>query len=39
MNPRIYQTTVKEFKKDKSGNLTKLVLVKLEAKKMRKQAD
>lgn len=32
-DPRIYQTTVKEFKKDKSGNLTKLVLVKLEAKK------
>ena len=31
-DPRIYQTTVKEFKKDKSGNLTKLVLVKLEAK-------
>ena len=32
-DPRVYQTTVKEFVKDKDGNLTKLVLVKLEAKK------
>lgn len=30
-DPRVYQTTVKEFKKDKGGNLEKLVLVKLEA--------
>ena len=30
-DPRVYQTTVKEFKKDKDGNLEKLVLVKLEA--------
>lgn len=32
-DPRIYQTTVKEFIKDKSGNLTKLKCVKLESKK------
>ena len=32
-DPRVYQTTVKEFVKDKAGNLKKLVLVKLEAKK------
>ncbi len=32
-DPRIYQTTVKEFKKDKNGNLNKLVTVKLEGKK------
>ncbi len=32
-DPRVYQTTVKEFVKDKNGNLTKLILVKLEAKK------
>ena len=32
-DPRVYQTTVKEFKKDKNGNLKELVLVKLEAKK------
>ena len=32
-DPRVYQTTVKEFVKDKKGNLTKLILVKLEAKK------
>ncbi len=30
-DPRVYQTTVKEFVKDKDGNLCKLVLVKLEA--------
>ena len=30
-DPRIYQTTVKEFVKDKAGNLIKLILVKLEA--------
>ena len=32
-DPRVYQTTVKEFLKDKEGNLCKLILVKLEAKK------
>lgn len=32
-DPRVYQTTVKEFVKDKKGNLKELVLVKLEAKK------
>ena len=32
-DPRVYQTTVKEFKKDKNGNLEKVVLVKLESKK------
>ena len=32
-DPRVYQTTVKEFIKDKSGNLTKVKLVKLESKK------
>lgn len=32
-DPRIYQTTVKEFIKDGKGNLKKAVLVKLEAKK------
>ena len=32
-DPRVYQTTVKEFVKDKDGNLCKLILVKLEAKK------
>ena len=31
-DPRIYTTTVKEFKKDKSGNLSKVVLVSLESK-------
>lgn len=35
-DPRVYQTTVKEFKKDKKGNLKELVLVKLEAKKDKK---
>lgn len=30
-DPRVYQTTVKEFIKDKKGNLTKVNLVKLEA--------
>lgn len=29
-DPRVYQTTVKEFIKDKKGNLTKVKLVKLE---------
>ena len=29
-DPRVYQTTVKEFVKDKRGNLKQLVLVKLE---------
>ena len=32
-DPREYQTTVKEFKKDKDGNVCKAVLVKLESKK------
>ena len=32
-DPRIYTTTVKEFKKDKKGNLEKVVTVKLEFKK------
>lgn len=31
-DPRIYTTTVKEFKKDKKGNLEKVVTVKLESK-------
>jgi glutamate synthase (NADPH/NADH) small chain len=32
-DPRIYQTTVKEFIKDENGNLCKLLCVKLESKK------
>ncbi|MCR5282272.1 MAG: glutamate synthase subunit beta [Lachnospiraceae bacterium] len=32
-DPRVYQTTVKEFIKDKKGNLKEIVLVSLEAKK------
>ena len=32
-DPRVYQTTVKEFVKDKNGNLCKAVLVKLESRK------
>ncbi len=32
-DPRLYQTTVKEFIKDKAGNLKKLKCVKLESKK------
>ena len=32
-DPRIYQTTVKEFLKDKNGNLSGLVTVQLESKK------
>lgn len=32
-DPRIYQTTVKEFIKDESGNLYKVVLVNLKSKK------
>lgn len=32
-DPRVYETTVKEFIKDKSGKLTKVKLVKLEAKR------
>lgn len=32
-DPRIYQTTVKEFVKDKEGNVAKAVCVKLESKK------
>ena len=31
-DPRIYTTTVKEFKKDKKGNLEKVVVVSLESK-------
>ena len=32
-DPRIYQTTVKEFLKDKNGNLSGIITVKLESKK------
>ena len=32
-DPRVYETTVKEFKKDKNGRLCSVILVKLEAKK------
>ena len=32
-DPRVYQTTVKEFLKDKNGNVKKAVIVKLESKK------
>ena len=32
-DPRIYQTTVKEFKKDKSGHLSSIIVVKLKAEK------
>ena len=32
-DPRIYQTTVKEFKMNKKGEATKAVLVNLESKK------
>ena len=32
-DPRVYQTTVKEFIKDKNGNVKKAVIVKLESKK------
>ncbi|MDD4369545.1 MAG: glutamate synthase subunit beta [Anaerostipes sp.] len=32
-DPRIYQTTVKEFKKNKAGELCKVVIVNLESKK------
>ena len=32
-DPRVYQTTVKEFKKDKNGNVKKAVLIKLESKR------
>ena len=32
-DPRVYQTTVKEFKKDKNGNVKQVVLIKLEPKK------
>ena len=35
-DPRIYQTTVKEFLKDKNGNLTGLITVNWKRKKMRK---
>ena len=35
-DPRIYQTTVKEFHKDRSGNVKKAVIVTLEAKKDKK---
>lgn len=38
-DPRVYQTTVKEFIKDKKGNLCKVKLVKLEPKKDEKQAE
>ena len=32
-DPAVYQTTVKEFVKDKKGKLCKAVLIKLESKK------
>ena len=32
-DPRIYKTTVKEFHKDKNGNLKELTIVSLESKK------
>lgn len=32
-DPRIYQTTVKEFKKDKNGNVKKAVIISLESKR------
>lgn len=32
-DPRVYQTTVKEFIKDENGNLCKVILVKLESRK------
>lgn len=32
-DPRIYKTTVKEFQKDKNGNVKKAVIVSLEPKK------
>lgn len=32
-DPRIYQTTVKEFKKDKGGNVKRAVIIALESKK------
>ncbi|NCC44901.1 MAG: glutamate synthase, partial [Clostridia bacterium] len=32
-DPRIYKTTVKEFQKDKAGNVRKAVIVSLESKK------
>lgn len=35
-DPRVYQTTVKEFIKDKKGNLKELLLVKLEPRKDKK---
>lgn len=35
-DPRIYQTTVKEFIKDKNGNVRKAVLIKLEAQRDKK---
>lgn len=38
-DPRIYQTTVKEFVKDKNGNLSKLICVKLESKRMKNRQD
>ena len=38
-DPRIYTTTVKEFKKDKKGNLEKVVTVQLESRLMRRQEE
>ena len=35
-DPRVYQTTVKEFQKDKNGNVKKAVLVSLEPQKDKK---
>lgn len=37
-DPRIYKTTVKEFHKDKNGNLKELTIVSLESKRTRRQA-
>ena len=38
-DPRIYQTTVKEFKMNKKGEVTKAVLVNLESKKDERQEE
>lgn len=35
-DPRVYQTTVKEFQKDKQGNVKKAVIVQLESQKDKK---
>ena len=38
-DPRIYQTTVKEFKMNKKGEVTKAVLVNLERQKDERQEE